>query len=146
MAAGFTWPVVRQDGGRVVPFPYPSARTTAAGTPPLVRLKATCGPAEPVLTVMMPDEDCGAVPTAPEVSESSVAPMLTLRGLSHAHCSACSLTTTSLHRRPTLAHSSLAMSLARAGSSEAPSGQAVQYDARQTGSGALPVKTPNEDA
>ena len=30
------------------------------GTPPLVRLKAVCGPgdqAEPVITVMMPDED-----------------------------------------------------------------------------------------
>ena len=50
----------RQGGGRVVPFALHVCNDNRERTPPLVRLKAVCGPGdedEPVVTVMMPDED-----------------------------------------------------------------------------------------
>ena len=52
--------VARQDSGRVVPFELHVRNDNREGTPPLVRLKAVCGPGdegEPVITVMLPDED-----------------------------------------------------------------------------------------
>jgi hypothetical protein len=52
--------IARQNGGRVVPFALHVRDDNRERTPPLVRLKAVCGPgdrAEPVLTVMMPNED-----------------------------------------------------------------------------------------
>jgi hypothetical protein len=50
----------RSDGGSEVRFGVHVRNDNREGTPPLVRLKAVCGPGdqgEPVLTVMMPDED-----------------------------------------------------------------------------------------
>src|SRR5262249_7885724 len=66
--AGRLWDVLwmlacanrRQEGGRVVPFALHVRNDNCERTPPLVRLKAVCGPGaagEPVLTVMLPDED-----------------------------------------------------------------------------------------
>ena len=52
--------VGRSDGGREVRFGVHVRDDNSEGTPPLVRLKAVCGPGdqgEPVITVMMPDED-----------------------------------------------------------------------------------------
>jgi hypothetical protein len=52
--------ITRQGGGRVVPFALHVRNDNRERTPPLVRLKAVCGPGdggEPVLTVMRPDED-----------------------------------------------------------------------------------------
>jgi hypothetical protein len=52
--------IARQGGGRVVAFALHVRNDNRERTPPLVRLKAACGPGdegEPVLTVMMPDED-----------------------------------------------------------------------------------------
>ena len=52
--------VARQDGGRVVPFSLHVRNDNREGTPPLVPLKAVSGPGddgEPVITVMLPDED-----------------------------------------------------------------------------------------
>jgi hypothetical protein len=54
------WALVRGDGGRVVRFALHVRNDDREGPPPLVRLKAVCGPGdqgEPVLTVMLPDED-----------------------------------------------------------------------------------------
>jgi len=50
----------RSDGGRVVPFAVHVRNDNRARTPPLVRLKALCGPADqgdPVLTILLPGED-----------------------------------------------------------------------------------------
>jgi hypothetical protein len=50
----------RQDGGSVVVFAVHVRDDNRERTPPLVRLKAVCGPGnqgEPVVTVLMPDED-----------------------------------------------------------------------------------------
>jgi hypothetical protein len=50
----------RSDGGRVLPFALHVRNDNREGTPPLVRLKAVSGPGddgEPVITVMLPDED-----------------------------------------------------------------------------------------
>jgi Family of unknown function (DUF6573) len=66
--AGRLWDVVyllrcaigRSDGGPEVRFGVHVRNDNREGTPPLVRLKAVCGPGdrgEPVLTVMLPDED-----------------------------------------------------------------------------------------
>jgi hypothetical protein len=66
--AGRLWDVVwmlrcaiaRQGGGRVVPFALHVRNDNRERTPPLVRLKAVCGPgdrSEPVLTVMRSDEE-----------------------------------------------------------------------------------------
>jgi hypothetical protein len=66
--AGRLWDVVwllacairRQNGGRVVPFALHVRNDNCERTPPLVRLKAVCGPGddrEPVLTAMMSEED-----------------------------------------------------------------------------------------
>ena len=52
--------IARQNGGRVVLFALHVRNDNRERTPPLVRLKAVCGPGdggEPVLTVMLPDED-----------------------------------------------------------------------------------------
>jgi hypothetical protein len=49
-----------KDGAREVRFGVHVRNDNRERTPPLVRLKAVCGPGdggEPVLTVMMPDED-----------------------------------------------------------------------------------------
>jgi hypothetical protein len=65
--AGRLWDVLwmlrcaigRSDGGRVVPFALHVRNDNRDRTPPLVRLKALCGPGddgEPCVTVMMPDE------------------------------------------------------------------------------------------
>jgi hypothetical protein len=66
--AGRLWDVVwllrcaiaRRPAGNVVPFALHVRNDNREGTPPLVRLKAVCGPGdqgEPVITVMLPDED-----------------------------------------------------------------------------------------
>jgi hypothetical protein len=66
--AGRLWDVLfllalaihRSDGGPEVHFGVHVRHDNSEGTPPLVRLKALCGPgdrAEPVITVMLPDED-----------------------------------------------------------------------------------------
>ncbi len=66
--AGRLWDVLwmllcairRAADGRVVVFAVHVRNDNRERTPPLVRLKAECGPGdqgEPVLTVMMPDED-----------------------------------------------------------------------------------------
>jgi hypothetical protein len=66
--AGRVWDVVfllrcaigRGDGGPVVRFGVHVRNDDRERTPPLVRLKALCGPGdqgEPVVTVMLPDED-----------------------------------------------------------------------------------------
>jgi len=52
--------IARQEGERVVPFAVHVRNDNRESTPPLVRLKALCGPGdegEPVLTVMLPEED-----------------------------------------------------------------------------------------
>ena len=52
--------IARHESGRVVGFAVHLRNDNREGTPPLVRLKAVCGPGdqgEPVVTVMMPDED-----------------------------------------------------------------------------------------
>lgn len=65
--AGRLWDVLflmalaaRRGGGSTVHFGVHVRNDNRERTPPLVRLKAVCGPGdggEPVLTVMMPDED-----------------------------------------------------------------------------------------
>jgi hypothetical protein len=65
--AGRLWDVLfllalaaRRSDGAAVAFAVHVRNDNREGTPPLVRLKALCGPGddgEPVLTVMMPDED-----------------------------------------------------------------------------------------
>jgi hypothetical protein len=65
--AGRLWDVLwmlrlaaRQSGGSEVRFGVHVRNDNSEGTPPLVQLKALCGPGdqgEPVLTVMMPEED-----------------------------------------------------------------------------------------
>jgi hypothetical protein len=65
--AGRLWDVLwmlrlaaRQSNGRVLLFGVHVRNDDSEGTPPLMSLKAECGPGddgEPVLTVMMPDED-----------------------------------------------------------------------------------------
>ncbi len=66
--AGRLWDVVwmlrcavaRGPGGNLVTFALHVRNDNRERTPPLVRLKAVCGPGdqgEPVITVMMPDED-----------------------------------------------------------------------------------------
>jgi hypothetical protein len=50
----------RSDGGPKVRFGVHVRNDNRERTPPLVRLKALCGPgddAEPVITVLLPDED-----------------------------------------------------------------------------------------
>lgn len=50
----------RSGGGSLIHFSLHVRNDNSAGTPPLVHLKALCGPgdeAEPVITVMLPDED-----------------------------------------------------------------------------------------
>jgi hypothetical protein len=52
--------IARSNGGSEVRFALHVRDDNREGTPPLVNLKAICGPgddAEPVLTVMLPDED-----------------------------------------------------------------------------------------
>ncbi len=52
--------VARGSGGSVIPFALHLRNDNRERTPPLVQLKAVCGPGdqgEPVITVMMPDED-----------------------------------------------------------------------------------------
>jgi hypothetical protein len=55
------WAVRGQSGGgRELRFGVHVRHDNRDGTPPLIRLKALCGPGdegEPVLTVMLPDED-----------------------------------------------------------------------------------------
>jgi hypothetical protein len=54
------WAVGRSDDGPVVRFGVHVRNDNREGTPPLVRLKAVCGPGdqgEPVVTIMLPDED-----------------------------------------------------------------------------------------
>lgn len=51
---------VRSNGEQVVQFALHVRNDNREGAPPLVRLKAVCGPGddgEPVITVMVPDED-----------------------------------------------------------------------------------------
>ena len=66
--AGRLWDVLfllrlaigRSDGGPEVRFGVHVRDDNREGTPPLVRLKALCGPGddgEPVITVMLPEED-----------------------------------------------------------------------------------------
>ncbi len=66
--AGRLWDVLwllrcavgRSDGGPELRFGVHVRDDNSERTPPLVRLKAVCGPgdqAEPVVTVMLPDED-----------------------------------------------------------------------------------------
>jgi hypothetical protein len=66
--AGRLWDVLfllafaarRSDGGPEVRFAVHVRSDNREGTPPLVQLKAICGPGdqdEPVITVMTPDED-----------------------------------------------------------------------------------------
>jgi hypothetical protein len=63
--AGRLWDVLRlaagrSDGGAEVRFGVHVRNDNREGTPPLVRLKALCGPGdqgEPVITVMVPEED-----------------------------------------------------------------------------------------
>jgi hypothetical protein len=66
LAAVFRRPLPRQQvvgdvaRDRREALPVVAADVDPGGTPPLVRLKAVCGPGdqgEPVLTVMRPDED-----------------------------------------------------------------------------------------
>ncbi len=50
----------RQAGGSTIHFQFHVRNDNRERTPPLVQLKAICGPgddAEPVITVMLPDED-----------------------------------------------------------------------------------------
>ena len=52
--------IARQGGGHLVSFAVHVRNDNREGTPPLVRLKAVSGPGdqgEPVITVMLPDED-----------------------------------------------------------------------------------------
>jgi hypothetical protein len=52
--------VARGPGGAVVPFALHVRNDNRERTPPLVQLKAVCGPGdqgEPVVTVMLPEED-----------------------------------------------------------------------------------------
>src|SRR5258707_1122633 len=52
--------IAQGDGGTVARFGVHVRNTNHSGIPPLVRLKALCGPGnsgEPVITVMLPDED-----------------------------------------------------------------------------------------
>ena len=54
------WAIGRSDGGPEVRFAVHVRDDNRERTPPLVRLKAVCGPGdqgEPVVTVMLPDED-----------------------------------------------------------------------------------------
>jgi hypothetical protein len=54
------WAIRRQGGGGVVPFAVHVHNDNRAGIPPLVHLKALSGPGdqgEPVLTVLLPEED-----------------------------------------------------------------------------------------
>jgi hypothetical protein len=54
------WEVARPAGGRQVPFALHVRNDSREGTPPLVRLRAVCGPGDrggPVLTVPLPGED-----------------------------------------------------------------------------------------
>jgi hypothetical protein len=67
--AGWLWDVLTvllwaahgsKDGARKLRFGVHVRNDNRERTPPLVRLKALCGPGgqgEPVITVMMPDED-----------------------------------------------------------------------------------------
>jgi hypothetical protein len=65
--AGRLWDVlfvlrcaIARQGGRVIAFAVHVRNDNSEGTPPLVRLKAVSGPGdqgEPVLTIMLPDED-----------------------------------------------------------------------------------------
>ncbi len=65
--AGRLWDVVwmlrvgvQRAAGSLVLYSLHVRNDNRSGTPPLVRLKAVCGPgdaAEPVIRVMMPDED-----------------------------------------------------------------------------------------
>ena len=65
--AGRLWDVVwmlrvgvQRAGGSLVLFSLHVRNSNRSGTPPLVRLKAVCGPGdqgEPVITVMLPEED-----------------------------------------------------------------------------------------
>jgi hypothetical protein len=66
--AGRLWDVVwmlrcaisRRSAGNIVRFALHVRNDNRDGTPPLVRLKAVCGPddqGEPVVTVMLPNED-----------------------------------------------------------------------------------------
>ena len=66
--AGRLWDVLfllalaihRSDGGAEVRFGVHVRDDNSEGTPPLVRLKAVCGPddqGEPVVTVLLPEED-----------------------------------------------------------------------------------------
>jgi hypothetical protein len=51
---------IREASGPVLTYGVHVRNTNRHGTPPLVRLKAICGPgdnAEPVITVMFPEED-----------------------------------------------------------------------------------------
>ena len=57
----------RSDGGPEVRFGVQVRNDNREGTPPLVRLKALCGPGgqgEPVVTIMLPGEDGPGSPTA----------------------------------------------------------------------------------
>lgn len=52
--------ITRSDGGSELRFALHVRNDNRDGIPPLVKLKAICGPgddAEPVLTVMLPEED-----------------------------------------------------------------------------------------
>jgi hypothetical protein len=52
--------IARSGGGRVVAFSVHVRNDNRNRTPPLVRLKAVCGPgddAAAVITIMLPDED-----------------------------------------------------------------------------------------
>jgi hypothetical protein len=54
------WAAARSDGGPEVRFGVHVRADNRDRTPPLVRLKALCGPGdqgEPVVTVMLPEED-----------------------------------------------------------------------------------------
>ena len=56
--------ISRRSTENVVPFAVQVFNDNREGTPPLVRLKAVCGPgdqSEPVVTVMLPDEDSAPV-------------------------------------------------------------------------------------
>ena len=66
--AGRLWDVLwmlrcaisRQEGGQLVQFALHVRNDNCEGIPPLVRLKGLCGPGdqgEPVVTVLLPDED-----------------------------------------------------------------------------------------
>ena len=54
------WAIRRSDGGALVRFGVHVRNDNRKRTPPLVQLKALCGPGdqgEPVITVMLPEED-----------------------------------------------------------------------------------------